>query len=86
MVFRKLVSWGRFAFIGGFQMGYDNDDYVEVCGEVQAVTNKAVLLAMGTGECWIPKSVIEEPEELDQIGIMATVNVKEWFVEKEGIW
>ena len=46
-------------------------------------TEKAVLLLFGAEEAWVPLSVIDDPEDLDEDG--GEVGVQYWFVEKEGL-
>jgi len=62
----------------------DNDDFVEVAGEVIRTTEKAVLVrTVGDDEVWVPRSMVEgggAVQEGDE-----DIQVKEWFALKEGL-
>jgi hypothetical protein len=52
---------------------------------VVAETDKAFLLKVDGSEKWVPKSVIEDPGELDIGDEAIEAEVAEWFVKKEGL-
>lgn len=58
-------------------------DYCLVSGRVLSVTERAVLLDLDNREQWIPRSVIEDGE--DVVVFQTDLYVAEWFVEKEGL-
>lgn len=63
-------------------------EYDEISGTIAAVTDKAILVEVGSrGEHWIPRSVIEDGEEIneDDIGEDLEFMVESWFVDKEGL-
>lgn len=66
-------------------------EYVEVSvDEVKLVTNGAVLLLVrdeddDTSERWVPKSQIEEPDDLEKGDTDMVVMVTKWFADQEGI-
>lgn len=61
-----------------------NDEYVEISAEIKYMTEKAVLVNDGDRDVWIPKSQIDEPDELEE-GVAAGFFIKKWFAKKEGL-
>lgn len=70
------------------------DEYFELSATFISETVLAVFIEDGTRDSdgkrnayWIPKSLIEEPNVLDQLkhGEAFELSVKTWFLEKEGI-
>ena len=61
--------------------------YVEIDLDIVAMTDGAVLCDDGDDEYWIPRSCIEDGEDIDYDDIekTLTLNVAEWFAEKEGL-
>ena len=62
--------------------------YDEVSGTLAAVSDKAILVDVGSrGEHWIPRSVIEDGDDYkeDDIGEDLEFMVESWFVDKEGL-
>lgn len=58
--------------------------YVDLDGyRVARTTAKAVLLAKGDFEVWVPRSVCEDGDELDMGD--TDICVAEWFAEREGL-
>lgn len=59
--------------------------FVPVSGTVTRVTSKAVLYVStaGKSEHWIPRSVIEDGDDVE-VGEQE-MNVAEWFLDKEEI-
>lgn len=55
--------------------------------EVEATTPKAVKLRLEDGRSlWIPRSVIEDGEDLDESKFGGgEIEVKSWFAEKEDL-
>lgn len=64
-------------------------EYDEISGTIAEVTDKAILVDIkGTrGEHWIPRSVIEDGDEINEndIGEDLEFMVESWFVDKEGL-
>lgn len=62
-------------------------EYVEIDLEIVTITDDAILTDDGDDEYWIPRSQIEDGEEIDwgDIGKTLTLNIAEWFAEKEGL-
>lgn len=58
--------------------------YVELCGEVKVIGDRAILFFDGVTEIWIPKSQIENPDELEA-GVVEELRVAEWLAKKEGL-
>lgn len=54
---------------------------------VNATTADAVLLDLGDGECpvWIPRSVIEDGDAIQDGDGPDDLEVKTWFLKKEGL-
>jgi hypothetical protein len=52
-------------------------------GTVKASTAKAVLVQQGKREVWVPRSVIENGDELTKGD--NDIRVESWFAEKEGL-
>lgn len=65
----------------------DDTEYEYVHGNVTRATQKAVLLSVedlnGTREIWIPRSCIQDGEEVSVFD--EGLYVAEWFCEKEGL-
>lgn len=60
--------------------------YVTVgVSKVLQETALAFLFETEESEVWVPKSVIEEPDEIAVDDEDIEVNVKTWFAEKEGL-
>lgn len=51
---------------------------------VVKTTDRAVLVEVGGEEYWIPRSVIEDGDELDE-GDNGEIEVADWFLRKEGL-
>lgn len=52
---------------------------------IGVVTEKAVQIHHDDEVFWVPKSVIEDPDELERYDEHCTVYVQEWFARKEGL-
>lgn len=53
---------------------------------VVRATDLAVAIDMGDEELtWLPRSVVEDGEDMEE-GKAYVMNVKTWFVEKEGLF
>lgn len=60
-------------------------DYVTIeIDKIKRATDLAVLAEIGGSEYWIPRSVIEDGDDLDE-GDFGEINVAEWFAQKEGL-
>ncbi len=61
-------------------------EYVELedC-YIGAVTDKAIQVHHDGDVVWVPKSLIEDPEQFERWDEGATVMVQEWFARKEGL-
>lgn len=57
---------------------------VEFYAEVLHETEMAVLCEVDGDEVWIPRSVIEDGEDLET-GDTGDIEVAEWFAIKEGL-
>lgn len=53
--------------------------------KVKRETDLAFLFELESSELWVPKSVIEEPDDVAVDDEDIEVNVKTWFAEKEGL-
>lgn len=64
----------------------DDNDYVELedC-YIGAVTERALLVHHDGDQVWIPKSLVEDPEQYEKWDEGVTVLVKEWFARKESL-
>jgi len=77
-----LLIFGPMFLIGCWERG-DVMDYVTIdIDQITRATNKAVLAKIGENEHWIPRSVIEDGDDLDE-GDFGEINVAEWFAQKE---
>lgn len=63
-------------------------DYTEVCCTLQYWSDKAICFDTGEGTFWVPKSLIENLDDVlnSVLGDTLTVNIATWFCEKEGIF
>jgi hypothetical protein len=53
-------------------------DYIELCGTIEAETEKAILFFDGIKKVWLPKSQLEDIEwNADRKTV--TVTMKEWL-------
>lgn len=53
---------------------------------VEACTKLAILVRITANDpdpVWIPRSVVENAEDVEPGPLMQTIGVKKWFVEKE---
>jgi hypothetical protein len=59
-------------------------EYVELedC-YISAVTAKAIQVHHDGDVVWVPKSLIEDPEQFERWDTGVTVMVEEWFARKE---
>lgn len=66
-------------------MSSSGNEFVEFNGTVKKATDKAILFTMEDSkqEVWIPRSVIEDGDELEEDEIDQTIFVKEWFADRE---
>lgn len=55
--------------------------------ELLRTTDLAVLVKYHNNELWVPKSVIDDGDSLDEldVGSELDIDIKDWFCEKEGI-
>lgn len=59
--------------------------FASVYAEIEASTEKAVLLDVGDdADKWVPRAVIKDGEDLD-VGDTGDVEIEEWFALKEGL-
>ena len=61
------------------------EELVEIEAEIVHLTDNAVLVEVGETETWIPKSVIVDDLESASPGDQVTLEIAEWFAEKEGL-
>lgn len=67
-------------------MSYEDDEGVEIEGEVYAVTDKAILIDIEShGQEWIPKSQIIEGEEFPEKNEFIELTITTWIAEQKGI-
>lgn len=52
---------------------------------VKQETPRAILVAIGSGQVWVPKSVIHDDSEVYAMDTDGDLIVARWFAEKEGI-
>jgi hypothetical protein len=59
--------------------------YIELDLQIVTMTPDAILLSDGGEERWVPRSVIEDGNDYweEDIGLMKTFEIQEWFAEKE---
>lgn len=66
----------------------DKKSYGAVSGDVVHTTDKAILIATddqgSLKQFWIPRSVIEDGEEVEE-GEALDIHVETWWLEKEGL-
>lgn len=68
---------------------YDvGQEFMPLVGEIIVATPKAVLLSFEEKkgvirEQWVPRSVIEDGEEVEEGD--SEIAVREWFIDKEGL-
>lgn len=61
-------------------------NYVDVfIDAVLKETDAALLVGIDDRELWIPKSVLESHDDLDEDTGETTIYVAEWFANKEGL-
>lgn len=62
-------------------------EYVEICVLYEHHTDRAVLVKDGDRKVWIPRSQIKGDEDFDLVeeGAAITLDVSEWFANKEGL-
>jgi hypothetical protein len=65
---------------------FDGNEYVEIedC-YISAVTERAIQLHQDGEVFWVPKSVIDDPDQFERYDEHALVLVREWFARKEGL-
>ena len=63
-----------------------DDPWVEMedC-TIEHVTDAAILLIHQDDQFWVPKSVIQNPEDFEKGDTACLVLVKEWFARKQGL-
>jgi len=67
-------------------VSYEDDEGVEIEGEVLAVTDKAILLNLENGgQEWIPKSQILDGEEFPDKGDHIELTITTWIAEQKGL-
>lgn len=59
--------------------------FVEIDATIKVVREKAILIDDGDGPTWVPRSVIQNIDELDLDNpeTLQELKVAEWFAEKE---
>jgi len=61
-------------------------DFVRVTFDnVEATSERAICITIDGVQHWVPRSQIEEPDELEPSFGPGDCMVKEWFVDKEGL-
>lgn len=61
-------------------------DYVTIQVErVEAETDLALLLVIDEESVWVPKSLIEEPDDYEVGNEDVEVEIAEWFCKREGL-
>lgn len=64
-----------------------SNSFVPLIGEIRRVSEKAILFIQPGRETWIPRSAIDDGDELVQTPRFDKyeINVAKWFAEKEGL-
>lgn len=66
-----------------------SNEHVPITCEVSKTTPKAVLIkqqhANHARSYWIPRSLIEDGDFVDESEGITEIGIEEWFVEQEGI-
>ncbi len=58
-----------------------NNSFTEVDCEIVNTTDAAILIEYEDGEIWIPRSAIENGDDIE--GGDGFVRIADWFIEKE---
>lgn len=58
---------------------------VAIAAETKAETELAIKIFDGMQEIWIPKILIERPEEIPVPAAIHEIEVEQWFAEQEGL-
>lgn len=61
------------------------EDRIELSVEIRQATDLAFLVFDGDKEVWVPKSLIEEPDDLKISDKCQEISVPVWFAEREGL-
>lgn len=62
-----------------------NSEYVEVdCDAIETVTDRAVLMIIEGENIWVPRSAIEDGDEIEPEDV-GPFYVRQWFCDREGI-
>jgi hypothetical protein len=60
------------------------NDFIDLTyDEIITTTDKAILFRFGDNEVWLPKSQIEDPDELNDHG--GEVSVQYWLIEEKSL-
>jgi hypothetical protein len=64
---------------------YDGEghDHINVSGRVVKLTPRAVLFEVRGDRQWVPKSLIDDPDSLEE-GEEVTIGIEEWKLEELG--
>ena len=63
-----------------------SDDYIEIDAEVKHQTDDAFLLDLGgDSDVWVPKSVCDNLNNLDEDTGSGIIEIKEWWLAKEDL-
>lgn len=57
--------------------------YTEMDLEVKYQTEKAILVTDGVKEGWLPKSTIDNVDDIEE-GVCSNLLVADWILEKDG--
>lgn len=65
-------------------MGQSNWVHFENC-DIVGATEKALHVEYDGTEFWVPRSVVDGGDKLEQGDKDVSVSIQEWFCEKEGL-
>ncbi|MGE5551538.1 MAG: hypothetical protein ACM3ZC_13585 [Bacteroidota bacterium] len=61
----------------------EGQDYIDVTARVISMTARAALLEVNGDRRWVPKSLIDDPDSLEE-GEEVTIGIEEWKLEELG--
>jgi hypothetical protein len=61
-----------------------NVEYIELDLEIKAETEKAYLMSDGDIDAWVPKSMVQDMEDLG--GGTVVITIHEWLAEDKGFF
>lgn len=61
------------------------DEFVLLVADVVHITERAILLSCDGEEFWVPKSQVEDPDNLEPGEEDAEIRVKKWVLDERGL-